>query len=77
MPTRRNALLGMGVLTGVFAGLRGLFAGAPAQAATPAHAYEVTRTEAEWRKLLSSQEFYVLRKSSTNTSASPCSSKVQ
>jgi peptide-methionine (R)-S-oxide reductase len=65
MPTRRNALLGMGVLTGLFAGLRGLFAGTLAQAATPAHAYQVTHTEAEWRKLLSSQEFYVLRKAGT------------
>jgi peptide-methionine (R)-S-oxide reductase len=65
MPTRRNALLGMGALTGVLAGLRGLFAGSPAQAATPAHAYEVTHTETEWRKLLSSQEFYVLRKAGT------------
>jgi len=55
----------MGVLTGLFAGLRGLFAGTPAQAATPAHAYQVTHTEAEWRKLLSSQEFYVLRKAGT------------
>jgi peptide-methionine (R)-S-oxide reductase len=65
MPTRRNALLGMGALTGVFAGLRGLFAGTPAQAATAAHAYEVTHTEAEWRKLLSSQQFNVLRQAGT------------
>jgi len=65
MGTRRNALLGMGALAGLFAGLRGLFASAPAQAATAAHAYEVTHTEAEWRQLLSSAQFNVLRQAGT------------
>ena len=65
MGTRRNTLLGIGALAGLFAGLRGLFTSAPAQAAAPAHAYEVTHSEAEWRKLLSSDAFYVLRKAGT------------
>jgi peptide-methionine (R)-S-oxide reductase len=65
MGTRRNALLGMGALAGLFAGLRGLFASSPAQAAAPARSYEVTHSEAEWRKLLTSDQFYVLRKAGT------------
>jgi peptide-methionine (R)-S-oxide reductase len=65
MGTRRDTLLGMGALAGLFAGLRGLLTGAPAQAATPAHAYEVTHSEAEWRQLLSSDAFYVLRTAGT------------
>jgi peptide-methionine (R)-S-oxide reductase len=62
MASRRNALLGLGAVSGLLAGIRGLFAGAPAQAAT---AYEFKRTEAEWRKLLSSAQFQVLRKAGT------------
>lgn len=65
MGTRRNALLGMGALAGLFAGLRGLFASSTAQAAAPARTYEVTHTDAEWRKLLPSDQFYVLRKAGT------------
>ena len=62
MADRRDALLGLGALGGLLAGLRGLFAGAPAQAAT---AYEVIRTEAQWRKLLTSEQFHVLREAGT------------
>ena len=58
MMTRRNTLLGAGALTatltGVVAGLRGLFGSAPAEAAQAAHTFEVTHTEAEWKKLLKS-----------------------
>jgi len=46
MSNRRNALLGIGLISGLAAGIRGLLAGAPAQAATPAHPYEVTHTQA-------------------------------
>lgn len=60
MENRRNTLLGLGLL----AGLRGLFTSTPAQAA-PARTYEVTHTEAEWRKLLNSNQFYVLRQAGT------------
>jgi peptide-methionine (R)-S-oxide reductase len=65
MSNRRNTLLGLGVLTGLVAGVRGLFAGAPAQAAQPARAYEVTRTDAEWRKLLGNERYHVLRQAGT------------
>ncbi len=65
MANRRRALLGLGVLSGLAAGLRGLFAGAPAQAAQPARAREVTHTAAEWRKLLGDQRYHVLREAGT------------
>ena len=65
MNNRRNALLGLGVLSGLVAGVRGLFDAAPAHAAQPARVYEVTRTDAEWRKLLTGEQYQVLRKAGT------------
>jgi peptide-methionine (R)-S-oxide reductase len=65
MGNRRDTLRHIGVFSGLLAGLRGL--GSPAQAA-PAHAkktYEVTRTEAEWRKLLTDDQYHVLRRAGT------------
>src|SRR3954465_4018677 len=56
MTTRRTTLMGLGSL------LAGLFAGAPARAA---RAYEVTRSEAEWKKLLTAEQFHVLRQAGT------------
>ncbi|MDB5872033.1 MAG: Protein-methionine-S-oxide reductase [Ramlibacter sp.] len=64
MSNRRNTLLGLGLLSGLAAGVRGLF-GAPAQAAAPVHVYEVTRSEGEWRKLLTNEQYQVLRKAGT------------
>jgi peptide-methionine (R)-S-oxide reductase len=66
MSNRRNALLGLGALSGLIAGVRTLFGGAPAEAAqTAARAYEVTHTDAEWRKLLGSERYEVLRRAGT------------
>ena len=65
MMTRRNTLLGLGAVTAAFAGVRTLFGGTSAQAAQPVHAYEVTHTEAEWKKLLTPQQFDVLRRAGT------------
>ena len=65
MSNRRNALLGLGVLSGLAAGVRGLFAGAPAEAAQTARAYEVAHTDAEWRKLLGNERYHVLRQAGT------------
>jgi peptide-methionine (R)-S-oxide reductase len=65
MMTRRNTLLGLGALGAVAAGMRTLFGATPAEAAQPVHAYEVTHTEAEWKKLLSAQQFDVLRRAGT------------
>ncbi len=60
MMTRRTTLQAIfGSLTGA-----GISAGA-AHAATPARAFEVVKTEAEWQKLLSSDAYYVLRKAGT------------
>ncbi|MBI2768660.1 MAG: peptide-methionine (R)-S-oxide reductase MsrB [Burkholderiales bacterium] len=62
MMSRRTSLLGLGALTGLVAGVRGLFTSEPAHAA---RAYEVTRTDAEWKKLLTSEQYAVLRKAGT------------
>lgn len=62
MMTRRNTLLGLGALTGTLAGLRGLFSSTPAHAA---RAYEVTYSEAEWKKRLNPEQFNILRKAGT------------
>jgi peptide-methionine (R)-S-oxide reductase len=62
MTTRRNTLMGIGALAAAAAGLRGLFAGEPAHAA---RVYEVTHTEEEWKKLLTPEQFRVLRSAGT------------
>jgi len=64
MMSRRNTLMGLGAVTAAIAGLRGLFAGESAHAA-PAHPYEVAHTEAEWRRLLTAEQFSVLRQAGT------------
>ena len=63
MGNRRNTLLGIGALAGLAAGLRGFFESTPAHAAP--RKYEVTKTEEEWRKLLTPDQYYVLRKAGT------------
>jgi peptide-methionine (R)-S-oxide reductase len=65
MSNRRNALLGIGLISGLAAGVRGLLTSTPAQAAQPAHPYEVTHTDAEWRKLLTPAQYEVLRHEGT------------
>ena len=54
--------MGFGALAAAAAGLRGLFASGPAHAA---RTYEVTHTEEEWKKLLTPDQFSVLRKAGT------------
>jgi len=66
MMSRRDTLLGLGGLSVVVAGIRGLFTSEPAQAAPQAaHAFEFTRTEAQWRALLTPEQFRVLRQAGT------------
>src|SRR5690242_18358873 len=62
MGNRRDALIGLGALSGIFAAARGLFSPAAAHAAM---SFEVTHTEAEWQRLLTSEQFQVLRKAGT------------
>ena len=66
--SRRNTLLGIGAVSAAFAGLWSLFTGMPAQAAQAAQSirtYKVTHTEAEWQKLLKTEQFQVLRQAGT------------
>jgi peptide-methionine (R)-S-oxide reductase len=63
MSNRRTTLLGIGALSALAAGIRGWLS--PAEAAQPARAYEVTHTEAEWRKLLTPEQYEVLRRAGT------------
>jgi len=65
MMSRRNTLLRLGALSGLLAGLRGLFASTPAQAAAPQRVYEVNKTDAEWKALLRPEQYQVLRKAGT------------
>jgi peptide-methionine (R)-S-oxide reductase len=65
MSNRRNALLGLGALAGLAAGVRSLFGAAPAGAAQPARVHEVTHSDAEWRKLLGNERYHVLREAGT------------
>ena len=65
MMTRRNTLLGLGSVSAALAVLRSLFSSQPAHAAQPARAYQVTHTDAEWKKLLKPEQFRVLREAGT------------
>jgi peptide-methionine (R)-S-oxide reductase len=65
MMSRRNTLMGLGALGAALAGMRGLFTSEPAHAATVARTYEVTHTDDEWKKLLTPQQYYVLRQAGT------------
>ena len=64
MSNRRNILLGLGTLSGLAAGIRGFF-GAMPEAQAAARTYDVTRTDAQWRQLLSNEQYHVLRKAGT------------
>ena len=62
MMSRRNTLLGLGAAA---AGLRGLFFHEQALSSQPGKVYEVTHTDAEWKKLLTPAQYQVLRRADT------------
>ena len=64
MMTRRNSLFSLAAIPALLAGARGLLLSSPAHAA---RAYEVVKTDAEWKKLLTPNQYSVLRKAGTET----------
>lgn len=72
MMSRRNTLLGIGTATGMLAGLRGLLTSTPAHAA---RVYDVTRSDADWQKLLKPDQFRVLRQAGTERPGSSALNK--
>jgi peptide-methionine (R)-S-oxide reductase len=65
MKSRRNTLLGLGALSAWLAGARALVSSSPAEAAAPARAWEISKTDAEWKALLRPDQYAVLRKAGT------------
>jgi peptide-methionine (R)-S-oxide reductase len=64
MLTRRHAFYFGAAAVGALA-LGRLTRPQAVQADTPAHSYEVTHTAAEWRKLLTPEQYYILREQGT------------
>ncbi len=64
MDKARRMLLGLAGLVGGGALLQGLMRSAPAGAATT-HAFEVIKSEAQWRETLTPHQFRVLRQADT------------
>lgn len=62
MPTRRQFLLSASALAGA--------ALAPVALAAPKGRFEIVRSEAEWRRMLTPDQFAVLRKEATETAGS-------
>jgi peptide-methionine (R)-S-oxide reductase len=62
MCNRRKFLLGFTAIAGNMFALPGLLSSAGAHAA---ETYEVTHTDAEWRKLLTSEQYNILRRAGT------------
>ncbi len=66
MLTRRNVFYA-GAAAAAALGFDRLFQPRAVEAATPPHPYEVTHTDAEWRKLLTPEQYDVLRQEGTET----------
>ena len=64
MISRRNVTLA-GISTAAAAAVARLFSCGTAEATGTAQTFEITKTEEEWKKLLTPEQFYVLRKHGT------------
>lgn len=64
MLTRRNVFYAASAVVAAF-GLDRMLRPRAVEAATPPHPYEVTHTDAEWRKLLTPAQYNVLRQEGT------------
>lgn len=64
MMTRRNTLFSLGAVMAAIAGVGSLF---QSRSTLAARTYEVMRSDAEWAKLLSPDQYQVLRKGGTET----------
>ena len=62
--SRRTTLMKLGLISAALAGARALFVYPPALAA---QTFEVTRSDAEWQKILQPDQYRVLRKAGTET----------
>lgn len=72
MNNRRQILRNLSVAAATLAGARGLFA---ATATASGKTYEVTHTDAEWKKMLSADEYLSLRQNGTERAHSSPLSK--
>ena len=62
MMTRRNTLFSLGAVAAAIAGVRGLFEPTAAHAA---QVFPYVKTDADWKKALSADQYQVLRKAGT------------
>ncbi len=69
MMSRRNLTLA-GISAAAAAAAARLLSGGTAQATGTTQTFEITKTDEEWRKLLTPEQFYVLRKHGTERSGS-------
>lgn len=64
MMNRRKTLMNLGTLTALMSGAHAVLAASPGK---PNRSYEINRSDAEWKKTLTADQYQVLRKAGTET----------